>query len=266
MRTGILMALLAPAGPAAALTLQEALQHGVEQQSLVAQRRAVINAARARVSHVRANYGPKVRVEASAILWDSEQTLALGGGGGGETLPPAQTPYEEAFAGLLQSSGPITVREQLTTSATLKVIQPLSGLYAISVAEDLANLGVDASKISLETAKRQVEGLVVEAYLRVLQAEAALGATDEGVKALESQAKRVRALVDNGVLGRNELLRIEVATQAARRERLRAEGFSDEDIGRIRGPVGLDIGAETAAEIALSIVGEVVQIKRPRSR
>jgi xanthine dehydrogenase accessory factor len=55
-------------------------------------------------------------------------------------------------------------------------------------------------------------------------------------------------------------------TQAARRERLRAEGFSDEDIGRIRGPVGLDIGAETAAEIALSIVGEVVEIKRSRSR
>ena len=55
-------------------------------------------------------------------------------------------------------------------------------------------------------------------------------------------------------------------TQAPRRERLRAEGFSDEDIGRIRGPVGLDIGAETAAEIALSIVGEVVEIKRSRSR
>jgi len=28
----------------------------------------------------------------------------------------------------------------------------------------------------------------------------------------------------------------------------------------------LDIGAETAAEIALSIVGEVVEIKRSRSR
>ena len=55
-------------------------------------------------------------------------------------------------------------------------------------------------------------------------------------------------------------------TQAARRERLRGEGFSDEGIGRIRGPVGLDIGAETAAEIALSIVGEVVEIKRSRSR
>ena len=55
-------------------------------------------------------------------------------------------------------------------------------------------------------------------------------------------------------------------THAARCERLRAEGFSEAEIGRIRGPVGLDIGAETPAEIALSIVGEVVETKRSRSR
>ena len=55
-------------------------------------------------------------------------------------------------------------------------------------------------------------------------------------------------------------------THAARCERLRDGGYSDEEIGRIRGPVGLDIGAETPAEIALSIVGEVVQTKRSRQR
>lgn len=47
-------------------------------------------------------------------------------------------------------------------------------------------------------------------------------------------------------------------TQAARRERLAAAGFSDTDIARIHGPAGLDIGAANPAEIALSIAAEMI--------
>jgi len=51
-------------------------------------------------------------------------------------------------------------------------------------------------------------------------------------------------------------------THAKRLERLRAEGFADEQLARIHGPIGLPIGAKTPAEIALSILAEVVKAQR----
>jgi xanthine dehydrogenase accessory factor len=51
-------------------------------------------------------------------------------------------------------------------------------------------------------------------------------------------------------------------THAARLERLGALGHSAADLARIRGPVGLALGAVSAPEIALSIVAELVATRR----
>lgn len=54
-------------------------------------------------------------------------------------------------------------------------------------------------------------------------------------------------------------------THAARLERLREQGFSEAERARIRGPIGLDIGAKSPAEIAVSILGEVIACLRQPS-
>jgi xanthine dehydrogenase accessory factor len=51
-------------------------------------------------------------------------------------------------------------------------------------------------------------------------------------------------------------------THAARLKRLRELGHTDEAMARIRGPVGLNIEAVTAPEIAASIIAEIIAVRR----
>ena len=51
-------------------------------------------------------------------------------------------------------------------------------------------------------------------------------------------------------------------THAKRVERLVQAGVPAADIERIHAPIGLDIGAQGAAEIALSIVAEITAVQR----
>ncbi len=51
-------------------------------------------------------------------------------------------------------------------------------------------------------------------------------------------------------------------TQANRRERLLAAGLTASELDRLRGPIGLDLGGTTPAEVALAVLAEVVAERR----
>ena len=48
---------------------------------------------------------------------------------------------------------------------------------------------------------------------------------------------------------------------AARKDRLKLFELSGEEIGRLHGPIGLDLGSKTPAEIAVSILAEIVAVR-----
>jgi xanthine dehydrogenase accessory factor len=47
---------------------------------------------------------------------------------------------------------------------------------------------------------------------------------------------------------------------AAMRDLLRGEGFSDDELARVHTPIGLDLGGKAPAEVALSILSEIVAV------
>ena len=48
---------------------------------------------------------------------------------------------------------------------------------------------------------------------------------------------------------------------AAVRDILREEGFTDDELARIRTPIGLDIGGKSSPEVALAILAELVAVR-----
>ena len=51
-------------------------------------------------------------------------------------------------------------------------------------------------------------------------------------------------------------------THAKRVERMKTEGMTDDDIARIHGPIGLDIGAAGPSEIAVAVLAQMTQVLR----
>jgi xanthine dehydrogenase accessory factor len=101
-----------------------------------------------------------------------------------------------------------------------------------------------------ESAFETLGGIDPQTYIVVLTHDPKLD--DAALEiALRSQARFV------GAMGSRR-------AQESRRERLAALGFADEELTRLAAPVGLDLGALSAEETALSILAEVVAARHGR--
>jgi xanthine dehydrogenase accessory factor len=106
----------------------------------------------------------------------------------------------------------------------------------------------------------------IETELSVVQAAVA-AFTDADVLVLLDHAPSFDAVLSDGLRrGRGFIGALgSRRTQTARRQRLLEAGLTEADLAALRGPVGLDLGARTPAETAVSIVAQVIAARSGRA-
>ncbi|OLT20356.1 hypothetical protein BJF78_09485 [Pseudonocardia sp. CNS-139] len=189
------------------------------------------------------------------VLTGSDLTSAHGGLG----TPELDDAAAEAARGLLRRGA--TVTERVDAGG----------------AELLLDLWVPVPSVLVAGAGAIGEALVAQAALlgwaartetELEPVRAAVAAfTDADVLVLLDHAPRFDAVLVEGVRhGRGFLGALgSRRTQNARRGRLLAAGLTADELARIHGPVGLDLGARTPAETAVSIVAQVIAARAGRA-
>ncbi|MCB9540201.1 MAG: TolC family protein [Myxococcales bacterium] len=195
---------------------------------------------------LRSRLFPSLDAEASVLVWDDAQTLSLGGGGGAPVdLPPPTTPYEQIVAQVAGAlGGDTTVRDQVTGSVALTLTQPLTPIIGILAASAVADRDIDALRATRTATAGRVELQVVEAFFRVMQADAVAATAEDGVRALEARAETAAAFEQAGLFGRNDVLKVQVAVLSARQNALAAR----HDLRRARAALGLAMGVDGPIE------------------
>ncbi|MFR9802244.1 XdhC family protein [Pseudonocardia sp. RS010] len=197
---------------------------------------------------------------------DGEAALVLTG----PDLEEVHGSLEEGIPGLDEEAA-LAARELLRRGATA------TERRTVGDTEILLDLWVPVPSVLVVGAGAIGEALLAQAALlgwaartvtELAEARAAVSAfTEADVLVLLDHAPRFDAMLIDGLRrGRGFLGALgSRRTQAARRERLLRAGVTEEELAAVHGPVGLDLGARTPAETAVSVVAEVIAARSGRA-
>jgi len=135
-----------------------------------------------------------------------------------------------------------------TYQFNITATQPLFTGWRLTIARDLASLGVDTAKIQKETAIQNLVLNVKEAYFGILKAEKLAKVAEQSVELLEAQLKVSQAFYDEGIIAKNELLQTEVQMAQARQNLIKAKN-------------GVEIGKSLFNKLLRRELNQVVNIK-----
>jgi len=158
-----------------------------------------VDAAESTRSGVRGELLPKLRAEGALQEWDRPFNIAFGGG----SFP---------------------VRDQFTWNTTVSVLQPITGLLATYHRYKVEDFGVDVARLHRDMTRRDLGFRVAETYLRLLEAKRLDEVAKTSIVQLEAQRKQAQSLFSNGVVGKNDLLRAELALANAKQRAIQSRG------------------------------------------
>lgn len=187
---------------------------------------------------VRGGFLPKITVEGNVLVWDDEMTTSFGGG---EALPmptgpgPDQLPESgfdlyvaDQLAGLgelLGSFGDLSsmkMRDQVTWGVTVRATQPVTPLYQIVEGHRARLAQAEGARAHVATVRQDIALRVATAYYAALQADAYVTIADSAVEQLEAHRAQVKRFHAEGLIGYNDVLKVNVELANARQQRIEA--------------------------------------------
>jgi outer membrane protein TolC len=160
---------------------------------------SVVRGAEADRAGVNGGFYPKVHVDANVSQWNG--------------------PFDINFGGLA-----FEVRNAFTWTASATVTQPLTQLWSIYDQYKVQDLGVDVAGIKRQVTRREIAFQVAQAYYRLLEADRLAQVARTSVSQLEAQQREAQSLFDNGVIGKNDLLRAGLALASSKQREIQMRG------------------------------------------
>ncbi len=133
------------------------------------------------------------------------------------------TRYSQAsgFTGTTGSSSSIASRDNFNFGTS--ITQPLFSGGSIYANYRLEKMGVDISKMDVETVKRDLVLQVREGYFNILNAQKIRDVAEQTVKQLEAHLEVAKAFFEVGIIPKNDVLQSEVKLAQGRQDLVKAE-------------------------------------------
>jgi len=213
------------------ISLEQALELAAEQSPRNVVAELQVDAAAAGAKSVRSYLLPSLSLEGNALWWDeasevpySEFLGPLTGGDACAGLDDFMVEFCEDFlSGMTDGlDGGITLRDAHTRQLRATVAQPLTGLYGIEEGWRAAKAMKRAAEADRDGVGGDVSLEVVQAYFEAAEVAKLQLVAAEALRALEAHQERAVAFYDAGLIGRNELMQLEVALSEVRLDHARA--------------------------------------------
>ena len=229
------------------LTLEDAVN--LAQQNNLALKAAHygVDEALASVKSARGRFGPKLSLDANVFVWDKELTFEIS-----QPSPEVMAKHADVllkYGDLLMALPDLmsfgNIRDRVTSQLSVSVTQPLTPLYSIYKGYRIARLAEDAQNQALSMTRAQVTFDVTKAYLSLKQAQAGVKIAQTAIEQLKAHVSQAQAFYDNGIIGRSDVMKVELALEQANQGLIQAMSFEE----LAKSALAVAIGGDRSVEI-----------------
>ena len=211
------------------LTLEDAVNLALQNNLALKVASYGMQEARASVKSARGRFGPKLSLDANVFVWDKELTFEVS-----QPSPEVMAKHADVllkYGDLLMALPDLmsfgNIRDRVTSQLSLSVTQPLTPLYSIYKGYKIARLAEDAQNQALSMTRAQVTFDVTKAYLSLKQAQAGVKIARIAIEQLKAHVSQAQAFYDNGIIGRSDVMKVELALEQANQGLIQAMSFEE---------------------------------------